>query len=272
MGWHEILYKSCLDIAAGRPTDEPTGETLMLDSGTSNFKWMSAAWWYGWALASGSSSKLAAAQERVLSLYAEERRTGHQLLEQTCPSPHDNFHRMAHAVIRALVVKQSQYLTSVNQARTGVIGEQNAIWWGWRLALDRAGATPDGQIILPGCRGDGAPLSQVADSIYRMCMGLPQRGPAAREPWWQDPAYGGGAPSILRDLMGPGPWKITIPDLPKLRLKMEGTHYSGGFKLSLAGSPERTPIISEVSVRFNAPGQHRIEFVKDWDESTRAVL
>lgn len=263
MGWHTILFKGCLDVAAGKPTKEPTGKTLMLDAGTSNFKWMATAWWWGWALISGVVEAQQLAAERILALYAEEKEIGHQLLEQTCPMPHDTFHRMAHATIRKL------YFYFLHAEPNLEIVTANNEWWAWRLALDHAGSTPDGQVILPGCRGDGAPLTQIGDAIYRMSQGMPQRGPAASEKWWSDPVYGGGAPSIMRELLGTGPWKFDMPSLPKLHLPMTIARDSHGFRATLAGDPKSEPIISTVEVEFQSPGHHRILFEKNWDPKTQ---
>jgi len=262
-GWHTVLFRGCLDVASGIPTKEPTGKTLMLSSGTSNFKWMAACWWWGWALKSKDENKISLSSQRILDLYAEEKTIGHQLREQTCPQPHDTFHRGAHAVIRKLAVESnnSEILAANNQ------------WWVWRLALDHAGATPDGQVILPGCRGDGGPFTQIGDSVYRMFQGLPQQGPAKSEKWWKNKIYGGGAPSIMRELHGDGPWDARKVfdcegpwmNLPKLRLPMDVDRDSNEFSAHLIGSPEDEPIISSVKVKFGRVGHHTITFEKNWE-------
>lgn len=267
MGWHTVLFNGCLDVASGKQTKEPTGKTLMLDGGTSNFQWMAAAWWLGWSLANKDESKIALASDRILDLYAREKVVGHQLLEQCCPMPHDTFHRMAHATIRKLAIENGN----------SKILNANDQWWLWRLALDEAGATPDGQVILPGARGDGAPLSQIADAIYRMYAGLSHPGPARREAWWGDPIYGGGAPKVMREMHGNGPWDASkifgnalSSSLPKLRLPMYVNRDVWGFEARLLGDKEREPVISMVRVEYGFIGRHVVVFEKDWDPTTLA--
>jgi hypothetical protein len=271
-GWHKILYPPLLDLAAGKQVERPTGKSLMLDlssvlaggrrqsvtSGTPNFRWMGAAWWYLWAIRYGAgTADRDDSRARVLELYRREIRLGHQLSEQTAPEPHDNFHRMAHAVIRL----------GAREAGDANVLAANTRWWAWRTALDAAGATPDGEVLLPGCRGDGGPTSQVGTAIYRMLVGLPHLGPAKSPKWWTDPAYGGGAPSLIRQLLARGDDLKAAADLPRLRLPMQIQRTAAGHFLTLTGALEDEPIIDWVRIRYGRPGLHDIAFGKDWKTS-----
>ncbi len=191
-----------------------------------------------------------------------ELRIGHQLAEQTAPEPHDNFHRMAHAVIRL----------GAREASDADVLAANTQWWAWRTALDVAGATPDGEVLLPGCRGDGGPTSQIGTAIYRMLTGLPHRGPAKSPQWWTNPTYGGGAPSLMQKLLARGDSLKAAADLPRLRLPMQVHRTATGHLLTLIGKPEAEPIIDWVRVRYGVAGRHEITFGKNWKESPGVLI
>ncbi len=268
-GWHKVLYPPLLALAAGQKVAPPAGKSLMLEPGsalaaahpegvspgTPNFRWMAAAWWYAWSIRFGNLDDRIQARERIAELYGQEKTVGHQLLEQTCPEPHDQFHRMSHAVIR---------LAAWEKTDSAVLAA-SAWWWSARTALDAAGATPDGEVILPGTRGDGGPTTQIGSAIYRMIAGLPHQGPARTAHWWTDPAWGGGAPAVVKHLLETGDHLgVRFAPIPKLRLPMTVHRTPKGHQITLQGHPELEPIIDWVSVVYDRTGHHLVTFGKDW--------
>lgn len=272
-GWHRVFYdEQLLPLLRGEKIEKPKGKSLMLDDqsklakslpeavtkGTSNFRWMAAAGWYLWAIREGEPADVEASRARVLELYARERKIGHQMLEQTCPDPHRQLHDIAHCGIRI----------AAKEAGEKKVLTENDAWWRGRIALDRAGATPDGEVILPGCRGDGGPATQVGTAIYREVMGLKHLGPAKNKKWWQDPVYGGGAPSaVLKLLAGKDDLGgAADPDtpLPRLRLPMTVERRPNGHLIQLKGKAEKEPVIDWVMVLYKQPGKHTVTFGKSW--------
>lgn len=193
------------------------------------------------------------------------------------PDPHAELH-LAPTVLIALEAHRHRYEV-IRDHWLMVLGMYRGLW--------RMGASPDGQVVLPGTRfwavkqpipdvdadgwhwmHPGQTLSQTTDALYRELEGLPHRDNRGRER--PDPPVVKPSLAGLRELLAAG---LEIPVLqPRLPVEIECLHSSPGvLHLRLAdwsaGGGSTHSVAVEVRAVWRSPGKHLVAYKprpKNW--------
>lgn len=173
MGSHEILMSRLSAVARNEKVTAPKGDLLLGFKGTPNFMFMGAAGSYGWAVRFGDKALITKHRKRLVELLVKQR-SQFMLAEQCAPDPHMAFYLapVGRAGFAADLAKDHELLSMVNEWLGGFL-------WLYDHGRGNNSADPKRKMLfMPGFRcvsrtGRTNPVSQDADSLFRLLTGLP---------------------------------------------------------------------------------------------------
>lgn len=269
MGWHDKLgIKRLWPLVQGQRVERlPGDDPLFLRRGTVNFKAMARAGELIRAFRYGTlgqqADALAACRRYLVEQFRDGLLSNGSASEQGCGDPHLNYHLAALGAMRLAAVefKLAELLDLTGRC------------YRWHLSYFRTVATPDGQVLGPGFRGKGGPWAQVADMVLREVDGLRHLGPVGPGEGgeWNEWRFAGAGlvRRLLRDGDDLGGAAATRknPELVHLKVPLSIERSAVGHLAVLAYKnvpPRAVYPIDWVRVIYGKPGDHQVDFGKDW--------